>query len=137
MKFFKISGQTINKDITKYLIKWNKKSRSKFQQGVKFTLYPYWKSHIAYEEFPVFGTKMTLDFVNLTMKIAVEVQGEQHQEYNPFFHNGNKMNFYDQIERDLQKKQWCELNKIKLIEIYPHDLPLTESFLKEHGIINS
>lgn len=135
MNFLKNNGQKVQKCVVKYLIKWKSKSRSRYQESVKFSLYPFWKRHVVYEEFPVVGTKMTLDIVNLTVGIAVEVQGEQHNEYNKFFHKGSKVNFYNQLDRDLEKRAWCELNKLTLIEIFPHDLPLTESKMKEIGLI--
>ena len=135
MRFIKLSGFTESKDVTKYSIKWTAKSRSKFQREVKFYLKPFWKNHIVFEEFPVVGTKMSLDFVNLTLKIAVEVQGSQHLEYNKFFHGENRSNWYNQLQRDVDKKRWCELNGLKLIEIFPKDLPLTKEFLQLHNII--
>jgi len=135
MIFTKLSGSKENKNVIKYLIKWKSKSRSKFQQEVKFFLYPFWKGHVVYEEFPVVGTKMTLDFVNLTSRIAIEVQGSQHSEYNKFFHGKEANNYYNQLHRDLEKKRWCELNKITLVEIHPKDLPLTKKFLEELGVI--
>lgn len=135
MKFIKLSGYTENKDVTKYLIKWKKKSRSIFQREVKFFLEPFWKNHVVYEEFPVIGTKMTLDIVNLSARIAIEVQGEQHLKYNKFFHGENHSNWYNQLQRDVDKKKWCELNNIRLIEIYPKDMPLTKKFLEDLEII--
>jgi len=135
MKLLSLTGRPINKEVSRYTIKWNKKSRSKFQQQVKFYLQPFWKGYVVFEEFPVFGTKMTLDFLNLSTRIAVEVQGSQHSEYNKFFHGENRSNYYNQLQRDVDKKQWCKINKITLIEIYPKDLPLTKQFLEETGII--
>jgi hypothetical protein len=135
MKFVKLNGFEDNKSVIKYLIKWDKKSRSKFQTEVKFFLRPFWKGQIVYEEFPVVGTKMTLDFVNLSGRIALEVQGSQHSEYNKFFHGEYASNYYNQVGRDLDKKRWCELNNLRLIEIHPKDLPLTKKFLIENDII--
>lgn len=135
MRFYKLGGRVTNKDVTKYLIDWSKKSRSKYQGSVKFALQPYWKSQICYEEFPVVGTKMTLDLVNMNKRLALEVQGEQHQTYNKFFHSGNKVNFWNQLDRDNQKKEWCELNEFRLVEVYPEDLPLTKERMKELKLI--
>jgi hypothetical protein len=135
MKFIKLTGNEANKDVSKYRMKWEKKSRSKFQEGVKFFLQPFWRTHVIYEEFPVVGTKMTLDIVNLTRKIALEIQGAQHSEFNEFFHNGNKGNYYAQLQRDVEKRRWCELNGLRLVEIYPSDLPLTKEFLEKHDLI--
>ena len=135
MNFFKANGSKVQKCVAKYAVKWKAKTRSKYQDSVKFSVFPFWKRHVVYEEFPVVGTKMTLDFVNLTRRIAVEVQGEQHLEYNKFFHNGKKSNFYDQLDRDIEKREWCELNSLDLIEVFPHDIPLTEEKMKEIGLI--
>jgi hypothetical protein len=101
---------------------------------VKFQLEPFWKGHVVFEEFPVFGSKMSLDIVNLTLKMAIEVQGEQHQEYTPFFHK-NIIEFGNQLERDLKKQEWCNLNGIGLVEVYKNELPLTEKYLKENNLI--
>ena len=66
MRLYNIYGRLQNKDVTRFLIKWNKKSRSKVQFAVKIFLQPYWKGHVVYEEFPVFGSRMKVDIVNMT-----------------------------------------------------------------------
>ena len=81
----------------------------------------YWDAQIVFEEFPVAGTRMTLDFYNANKKIAIEVQGAQHTKYVPFFHGSNKINYLAQLKRDQDKYKFCKLNNIKLIEIYPED----------------
>jgi len=134
MKFNTLSGYKKSKDVATYLINWDLKSLSIFQTRVKSQLYPYWKRHVVYEEFPVVGTKMTLDFVNLTLRVAIEVQGKQHFEYTPYFHK-SRLDFGEQIERDSMKQEWCELNNIKLIEVFPNDMPLTKDFLKKYKLI--
>lgn len=135
MKFSKLSGGVANKDVTKYQIKWAAKSRSNYQRQVKEFLKPYWLRQMVYEEFPVVGTKMTLDIVNLTKRIALEIQGEQHGEFNAFFHKGEVNNYWNQLGRDADKREWCELNNLRLVEIFPKDLPLTEEFLKAHDLL--
>ncbi len=45
----------------------------------------------------------------------IEVQGSQHYKYSPRFHN-TKMDFLDAKARDRDKKTWCELNGIRLVE---------------------
>ena len=104
----------------RYLINWRKKSRSKRQFETKQFLKEFWKDHVVFEEFPVAGTKMTLDFYNANKKVAVEVQGQQHTQYVPFFH-GRRGNFASQLRRDEKKLTFCELNGIKLVEIYVED----------------
>tara|TARA_R100000008_G_C3580981_1_gene168488 strand:- start:407 stop:808 length:402 start_codon:yes stop_codon:yes gene_type:complete len=101
-----------------YLINWDKKSRSKLQSKVKDFLKVFWDGDVVFEEFPVVGTRLTLDFYNATKNIAIEVQGKQHTKYNKFFHKGNKINYLNQLKRDDEKLAFCDLNTIKLVEVH-------------------
>lgn len=135
MIFKTITGSTKRLPKAKrYIIDWGGKSRSKLQFGVKEFLLPYWSGDVVFEEFPVLGTKLTLDFYNANKKIAVEVQGAQHLKYTPFFHGASKSTFLGQIRRDDMKQSFCELNKIILVEIYPKDI-LSEELFKSFGAI--
>ena len=111
----------------KYKIKWNGKSRSKFQRTVKTFLYPYWRYDAVFEEFRVLGTQLTLDFYNHTRKIAIEVQGAQHLEFVKHFHK-TRANFLRQIRRDDKKMDFCNINDIELLQIYPDDKLSQEYF---------
>ena len=117
-----------------YLINWNSSSRSKIQYETKQYLRKFWSQDIVFEEFPIAGTKMSLDFYNSNKNVAVEVQGNQHLKYTPFFHGKSKSNFLHQIKRDDEKKEFCELNNIKLVEIYPND-KLSKKLFKNFGVI--
>ncbi len=121
------------KNAKKYLIKWRGKSRSKFQSSVKEFLYPYWKDDIVFEEFKIVGTRMTFDLYNANKKIAIEVQGIQHTKYVKFFH-GSRLRYLQQLKRDDKKLRFCEINDIKLVEIYPNDLVDVDLFLS-FGVI--
>ena len=116
--------------IRNYIIDWEASSRSKRQFSVKEFLKKYWEKQIVFEELPVAGTKMTIDFYNATKKIAIEVQGAQHTKYVPYFHNGQKVNFLHQLRRDKQKREFCEINEISLIEIHDKD-KLDDEMLKK------
>jgi len=135
MKFKTLSGSTrrVSK-IKDHLIDWDKSSRSKFQFNVKKFLEPYWSRHVVFEEFPVVGTKMSLDFFNANKKVAIEVQGAQHTKYVKFFHGGYKNNYIAQLDRDNQKLKFCEINDIQLIEVYKEE-ELTESFFEKMGLV--
>lgn len=119
---------------TKYLIKWNGKSRSKIQERVKFLLQPYWFADIVFEELPVVGTRLTIDFYNSNRKIAIEVDGSQHYKYNKFFHGKNRQNFLNQIIRDDIKEKFCEKNDITLVRILESD-DISIKLLKELDLI--
>lgn len=112
----------------KYLIEWDSSSKSKMQFNVKQYLKKYWKHDIVFEEFPLAGSKMTFDFYNPNKNIIIEVQGGQHLKHTPFFHGKSKSNFLNQIKRDNDKQKFCELNNIKLVEIFPDDELSTDLF---------
>ncbi len=134
MRFKTLSGaDRAVKKAKNYLIDWEGSSRRKIQFNVKKFLYKYWKNHIVFEEFPVAGTKLSLDFYNANKKIAVEVQGKQHTKYVPFFHGKNKINYINQLQRDRDKLKFCEINKIQLIEIYDGDV-VDEKLFKSFGV---
>lgn len=133
MKLKDVDGRVRYKNCQKYRIDWNGKSRSKYQFGVKKFLEKYWSNHVVYEEFPVYGSRMTLDFFNANRSLAIEVQGEFHTGFSEFAH-GTSTQYWKQIERDRKKRIWCEQNEIHLLEIFPEDLPLNLSFFKKIGI---
>ena len=115
------------------MIDWDGKCRSKFQLEVKQFFKEYWKYQICYEEFPVYGTRMKVDIVNATKKIAVEVNGDQHSSYNKFFHGGHKNNYLEQLKRDQIKAEFCEVNDIILVEIYDSDI-INKSLFKKFDV---
>jgi hypothetical protein len=122
MRFKTLSGglKRVSK-AHKYKIDWSAPSRSKIQYKVKQALESSWRNHVVFEEFPVAGTRLSLDFYNANKKIAIEVQGRQHTKYVPHFHGNNKINYISQLRRDNQKKEFCEINNIRLIEIHEGD----------------
>ena len=134
MRFKTLFGavRTVKK-AKKYLIDWDGPSRSKIQFKTKQFLKDYWSNYIVFEEFPVAGTKLSLDFYNANKKIAVEVQGKQHTKYVPFFHGKNKINYLNQLKRDQEKFKFCELNEIQLVEIYEEDT-LSKKLFENFGV---
>ncbi len=122
------------KNSSRYLIDWDKKCRSKIQKKVKDLLSPHWIADIVFEEMPVLGTRMTLDFYNANRKMAVEVDGNQHYQYNKFFHSNSRQNFLAQLQRDEKKEYFCEINQIRLVRILEKDR-INEKLLKTLDII--
>jgi len=134
IQFLTVTGRYKKVNYQKYRINWDIEGRSKFQKRTKDFLRPFWEKYIICEEFPLPGTRLTFDFFNINKLIAIEVQGQQHLKYIPYFHQ-NKNNFINQMERDAQKTKFCQINNIQLIEIYPSDEPLTVNFFSEKGVI--
>jgi hypothetical protein len=116
------------KNITKYLIDWDSECRSGIQKNVKNNIKPYWFADVVFEEFPVAGTRMTLDFFNATQNIAIEVDGNQHYKYNKFFHSNSRQNFLRQLKRDENKEYFCEINNIKLIRVLESEILDSEDY---------
>ena len=124
MRLLNINGTLVNKNVRKYSIDWEGKSRSKLQFKFKQFFYPYWKNHIVYEEFPVYGSMLKVDLLNATKKIAVEIQGNQHESFNKFFHDNSRLKYLQSIKRDVKKGKWLEMNEFKFLELYEDDLKL-------------
>ena len=132
MRLFNIYGRLERRNVNKYLIKWDSPSRSKIQLKVKQFLKKYWRSSIVYEEFPVYGSRMKVDILNATSKIAVEVNGAQHSNYNKFFHANSRINYLNSIKRDFKKLEWLEQNNYNLVEInYDEIDSLSKDFFKK------
>jgi hypothetical protein len=83
-------------------------------------LFPY---ENIYEEVVLPGIKteinnksLVIDFYIHFQRIAVEVQGQQHSQYTPFFHT-NKLEFFRAKRLDSLKRKWCTINNILLVEL--------------------
>ena len=132
MRLFNTYGRLERRNVNKYLIKWDKPSRSKIQFEVKQFLKRYWQSCVVYEEFPVYGTRMKVDILNATKKLAVEVNGAQHSNYNKFFHANSRVNYLKSINRDFKKLEWLEQNSYNLLEINYDEIDLlSKEFFKK------
>jgi hypothetical protein len=55
-----------------------------------------------------------LDFYLPLKKLCIEVHGEQHYKFIPFYHN-NMLSFLKAQKRDRDKTEWCYLNNINQI----------------------
>lgn len=121
------------KNLKKYLIDWDAVSRSKLQKRVKDFVHKYWSNNIVFEEFPIVGTRLTLDFYNANKKVAIEVQGRQHQKYIKFFH-ADRINFLHQLKRDRKKELFCKKNGIILVTIFEKE-EISTSLFESQGVI--
>lgn len=136
MRLKNLQGKAVYKNYEKYRIDWKKKTRSKYQDEVKKFLRKYIDNHVVYEEFFIPGSKMSLDLFDATDMVAYEMQGEFHTGYSKFGHKGSRMNYVSQLKRDGQKENWCNMNGITYVEIFPEDLPLTKKFFEDkYGIL--
>ncbi len=105
----------------KYTSKTNSSSLHHKCWEILIKLYPMEK---VFQEVPIEvkkGETLYLDFFLPMKMLAIETQGEQHYSFNLHFH-GNRWNYLQSKRRDADKRSWCELNNIRLVE-----LPYNES----------
>lgn len=77
---------------------------------------PFYKIRPDFLKNDVTGYNLEIDLYNDDLKLAVEVQGDQHYKFTPFFHR-NKDAFLNQKYRDVMKKEKCKNKGITLIEV--------------------
>ena len=114
----------------KYSIKWDSESLSLFQFNVKQFFKKYWIKDIVGEEVLIPQTRLRVDIVNFSRKIAVEVNGLFHVEYTPYFQNSVE-DFERQVYRDVLKEYLLEKNGFEVIEIYEKNMPLKEKWVEK------
>ena len=56
------------------------------------------------------------DFYINTLKLVVEVHGQQHYKFNSLFHS-SAQDFVNQKKKDRRKQEWCEYNNITYVEL--------------------
>ena len=56
------------------------------------------------------------DFYINTLKLVVEVHGQQHYKFNSMFHS-SAQDFANQRRKDMRKQDWCEYNNITYVEL--------------------
>ena len=111
----------------KYRIDWKKPAKSKIAQEVQNYLKNNVRHYVLFAEYPVWGTRLKIDYLCSTIKIAIEVHGKQHESFVKFFHK-TRMKYLSQIKRDVRKEKFLNENGYKLIVIYEEDLPLNQKF---------
>lgn len=121
MKVVGLNGREYNLDLKKYS---NPRSRcSMYHRIARDLLSEIFSGYNIYEEVKLPGSRdpskksvLYLDFLIPNSKIGIEVHGEQHFKFVPFFHK-TKLEFLQAQARDRAKAQWCELNGMKLVEL--------------------
>ena len=122
MKVTGINGREYAWNLTSYSVDANdKRKRSKFHVRARKLLKTIFHSYRILEEVKLPGSTeshrkgvLYLDFYIPQIMLAIEVHGQQHYEYTPFFHK-NKADFATAQAKDEDKIKWCELNKIDII----------------------
>ena len=115
MEVFILNGEKVKLKLRgKYL---RPESKSKFQHRIGKQLIEYYPHDQIFEEVRVPGERFILDFFIPSVNLVIECNGLQHREHIRYFHK-TKQEFHHQQNADQRKRNWCELNGFKLIEIY-------------------
>jgi hypothetical protein len=121
MKVIGLDGKEYVINLTKYSIPRNDdRLRSKGHLEAREILRTEFPSRTILEEVYLSSEKLYLDFFEPSARIAVEIQGEQHNKFISHFH-GTKLSFYKAKARDRRKREFCQLNNITLIELYDNE----------------
>ena len=119
MKVTGINGKEYAWNLNGYAVAAN--DTSKYHVRARNLLKEMYHSYRILEEVKLPGSTMThkkgvlfLDFLIPQIKLGIEVHGQQHYEYTPFFHK-NKAEFMLAKAKDEDKIEWCEINKVDLI----------------------
>lgn len=124
MKLNDIRGRPISIDVSHKNYPPKNQHRSNRQGYCLDLIREVYPRDIIIEEFTIPGSRMSLDFFIPSRRLAIEIQGEQHQSHINFFHGDRRYSksYGNQKIRDSQKSYWCENNEIRLVEIHPCDI---------------
>lgn len=114
-----LDGNSHNWLLTGNMAKGRITNRSSYHLTARHSITSAFPTLQVLEEVPIplrKGETLYLDFYLPLKKICFEVHGEQHYKFIPFYHT-NMLNFLKSQKRDLEKKEWCELNDIKYIDL--------------------
>lgn len=93
------------------------KSKSHFQHNIGKQLTEQYPHDVIFEEVRIPGDGFILDFFIPSLSLVIECHGRQHTEHVRHFHKTRK-DFHNQQDTDQNKRDWCELNGFRLVEIY-------------------
>ncbi len=93
------------------------KSKSKFQYRIGIQLTEQYPHDVIFEEVRIPGDGFILDFFIPSLGLVVECHGKQHIKHIKYFHK-TKIDFHKQQDVDQKKRDFCEINGFRLLEIY-------------------
>ena len=120
MKIRGLDGQVHNWKLHGYVVRASEsRPRSKLHLKARSILKDIFPTVQILEEVaaPITRTeKLFFDFYINTVKLVVEVHGQQHYKFNTMFHT-SAQDFANQRKRDRRKAEWCEYNNITYVEL--------------------
>jgi hypothetical protein len=119
MNIIDLDGNRHNWNLTGNIAKARIHDKSSFHLVARQLLIETYPTLQILEEVPIQLRKsetLYLDFFLPLIKTAIEVHGQQHYEFIPFYH-GNRMSFLKAQKKDREKEEWCLLNGLKFVAL--------------------
>ena len=127
MKVTGLNGREYNLDLKKYTKQ--RENCSFYHKIARVLLKEMFRGYNIYEEVKLPGSVkpskksvLYLDFYIPSAIMAIEVHGQQHFKFVPYFHK-SKAGFAMAEKRDMDKREWCRVNDIELVELRWDDSP--------------
>lgn len=117
MNVIDLDNNVVSWHLTGYIAKGKIQHKSSFHLQARKLISKTFPTMQILEEVPIPLRKsetLYLDFYIPLLKTAIEVHGEQHYKFIPFYHN-SRLSFIKGQKRDHDKQEWCEKNGIKHI----------------------
>jgi very-short-patch-repair endonuclease len=127
MKVKDLNGNTHSWSLTGHLSHGRIENKSSYHLNARQLLKQIFPTLQILEEVPINVRKneiLYLDFYLPLKKICIEVHGEQHYKFIPFYHK-TLLDFSKAKKRDTEKQEWCQTNGISYISL-PHFETLLE-----------
>lgn len=127
MNVVDLDNNTVSWHLTGHISKGRIKEKSSYHLLARNLITDSFPTLQLLEEVPIPLRKsetLYLDFYLPLIRKAIEVHGEQHYKFVPFYHN-SKINFLKAQKRDNEKREWCEKNGIQHI-VLPYNQSLDE-----------
>jgi hypothetical protein len=117
MKVRGLDCREYNWDLTGHVPIGTEQSGSSYHARARALLEKLFPTDNRLEEVPLPGTqRLVADFYLPARRMIIEVHGEQHYKFISHFH-GTRLGFFYSCQRDLKKREWCEINNIRYIEL--------------------
>lgn len=122
-----LDGNSLTWHLTGNIVKGSIENKSSYHLQARQLLKQIYPTMQILEEVPINSRKsetLYLDFYIPLIKKCIEVHGEQHYKFIPYYHS-NKLAFLKAQKRDKDKLEWCKINGIKYVEL-PFDKDVVE-----------
>lgn len=114
-----IDGASHNWNLTGNMAKGRVENKSSLHLAARSLIISAFPTLQVLEEVPIplrRSDTLYLDFYLPLKKVCIEVHGEQHYKFVPFYHN-NMLSFLKAQKRDREKQEWCAINGIEYISL--------------------